>query len=142
MKLPQLWTPLLLALALLNPLPAQAGGSFRFEDVEPLLRQNEALYIYVTETLELSPGGWANRINGRVSDDLGGSRLAPYVLRAKPKGTTGGWIFYLSIEADIQFLDADGKEVVEMHEGKTIKETLTGISLKPIPESEKAKINK
>ncbi len=108
-----------------------AGGSFATEQILPLLKQNKELHDFVMGTLELDPSGWATRIGTRVNEDLGGARIAPYSIRARPKGSTGPWQFFLTIEAETTFLDASGKDV-PLEQGKTIKERLTGIQLTPI----------
>ena len=121
---------------LLTPFLSLAGGSFSIDRVLPLIQQNSDLYHFVNSTLDLDRGGWATRIGSHVNEALGGARIAPYSIRAKPKGSSGPWIFYLMIEADTDFLDAQGKSV-SLGEGKTIKETLTGIKLISIPEPER-----
>jgi len=128
------WSALALAVLLVQS-PALAGGSFPVERVIPLLQQDPELYHFLTSTLELSPAGWAPRIGTRVNENLGGTRIAPFTLRAKPKGSSGPWIFLLVIEAESQFLDAAG-EPVEIHEWVTLLETLQGVRLESIKESD------
>jgi hypothetical protein len=118
------------------PSPSFAGGSFSLKQVQPLLQQDKDLNHFITSTLDLDSGGWATRIGSLVNEDLGGARIAPYSIRAKPKGSPGPWIFYLEIEADTTFLDAQGKPV-PLEQGKTIQEKLTDIKLIPIPESDR-----
>jgi hypothetical protein len=127
--------PIILLTALV-PYSSFAGGSFRIERVLPLLQQDKDLNQFIISTLDLDSGGWATRIGSRVNEDLGGARIAPYSICAKPKGSSGPWIFYLIIEADTEFFDAQGKSV-PLEQGKTIKEKLTGIKLISIPESER-----
>jgi len=115
---------------------AVAGGSFATSEVLPLLKQKMDLYRLVMKTLDLDGSGWATRIGGNINSDLGGSRIAPYAIKAKPKGSKGPWQYYLSIEAETIFYDEAGKKVA-LYQGKTIKENLTGISLEIIPESER-----
>lgn len=123
---------------LLAGLPAWVlgGGSYPVEWMLPLIRQNPAIHQFVTSSLDLDAVGWATRIGSRVNEDLGGARLASYSIRAKPKGSTGPWLFLLVVEADAVFLDAESKPV-PLEQGKRIKEKLTGIKLIPIPESDR-----
>lgn len=127
---------LVVLLIALTPFSSSAGGSFLIDRVLPLIQQNSDIYHFVDSTLDLDRGGWATRIGSHVNEALEGARIAPYSIRAKPKGSSGPWIFYLIIEADTDFLDAQGKSV-SLGEGKTIKETLTGIKLISIPEPER-----
>jgi hypothetical protein len=102
----------------------------------PLLRQNKDLHDHLTRTLDIDTIGTAIRIGSIVNEDLGGARIAPYVIRAKPKGSSGSWVFFLEIEAETVFLDANGK-AVPLEKGKAIREKLLGIKLTSIPESER-----
>lgn len=120
-----------LALLFSLTLPAFAGGSFATEQVIPLLKQNSELYDFVSASLELDSGGWATRIGSRINEDLGGARIAPYSIRAKPKGSAGPWLFFLNIQAETTYLDSSGKDV-PLEQGKSIKEKLVGIQLNPI----------
>ena len=115
---------------------ALAGGSFSIEDLLPLLRQNKDLHDHLTRTLDIEAIGTALRIGTMVNKDLGGARIAPYTIRAKPKGSPGPWVFYLEIDAETVFLDANGKPV-PLEEGKEIQEKLLGIKLTSIPEEER-----
>lgn len=118
------WMSFVLLMAWL-PTWAFAGGSCPVEWMMPLLRQDPAVHQFVTSALHLDATGWAGRIGSRVNEDLGGARLAPYSIRAKPKGSTGPWLFLLIVEADAVFLDAEGKPV-PLEQGKKIQEKLTG----------------
>lgn len=114
---------------------AYGGGSFGLERVMPLLKQNESIYLFVMDTLDLESGGWAVRIGSNVNPDLGGARIAPYTIRAKRKGAKGDWTYLLQINAETTYYDSNGKDV-PLQEGKTIKEKLVGIELLPIPQSD------
>lgn len=127
--------PIFLLIAF-SPCSSFAGGSFETEQILPLIQQNKDLNQFIFSTLAIDSGGWATRIGSRISEGLGGARIAPYSIRAKPKGSSGPWIFYLTIEADTEFLDAHGKSV-PIEQGITIKEKLTGVKLDSIPESDR-----
>lgn len=123
----------IICLSLIAPC-ALAGGSISTAEVLPLLQQNPALCKFILDHLDLDSGGWAIRIGSRVNYALGGTRIAPYSIRARPKGSKEPWQFYLKIDAKTYYYDASGKEV-QLEDGKSIKEKLTGIELLPIPDA-------
>lgn len=122
-------------IVVLSPPSSFAAGSFTIEDILPLLQQNKELNEFIISTLDIDSGGWATRIGSRANEGLSGARIAPYSIRAKPKGSRGPWLFYLEIGANTEFLDDQGKPV-PLEQGKSIKETLIGVRLVPIPESQ------
>jgi len=123
-------------LSIIFPLSSHGGGSFLIEDILPLLQQNKDLSEFVAAHLDLESGGWAARIGNRVNENLGGARIAPYSIRAKPKGSPGPWTFELIIEAETEFLDSKGN-AVSLEKGESIREKLLGIKLIPLSESER-----
>lgn len=110
------------------------------QDVLALLRQDPELYAFVTDTLELDNAGSATRIGLQVNPDLAGTRMAPYHIKARPKGAKGPWLFFLTIDAVTSFYDAKGMDV-PLHEGKSIQEKLLGIRLRPITGNEVGELN-
>lgn len=125
---------------LLFPSSVFAGGSVAAQDILSLLRQQPELYEYVANTLELDKVGWATRIGLQVNPDLAGRRVAPYHIKARPKGSKGEWLFFLTIDAVTSFSNTEGKDV-PLHEGKSVQEKLIGIRLRPIAGNEVAELN-
>lgn len=116
---------LLLIVALASSL--QATGSMGTDEIMPLLKQNPELFRLITESLELSPGASGSRIGQSVNSRLGGTRVAPYYLRAKPKGAAD-WTYDVRIDADVVYLDDNGK-IVDLLEAHSFREKLTGITI-------------
>ena len=102
------------ALAALLAISALAGasGSFR-PDVElvPILDQTPAVRDFVLATLDMAGSGSANRIGNDANALLGGTRLGPYEIAAKPKGSNGPFTLELVFHTAYRFLDASGAEV-------------------------------
>ena len=115
---------------------AHASSSFYLEDIQPLLQQQPTLWAYLQNTLDIQNVGIAPRINSKENPALGGSRIAPYVLSAKPKGTPGDYTLTIEVRAETIFLDAHGKKV-PLKDGATIKEHLTGVLVRTIKPDEK-----
>jgi hypothetical protein len=61
---------------------------------------------------------------------LGGTRVAPYILYAKPKGEKE-WVFEIQIDATIEYLDLNGKPT-SLHEAASVRQTLLSIRISPL----------
>jgi hypothetical protein len=82
----------LLALCFLfPPLTHSQGAGSVLVDVElkPIVDQVPAVRSFVLDALEIQTSGWANGIGNSVSPLLGGTRVGPYCLRAKPRNAPG-----------------------------------------------------
>ncbi len=108
---------------------ALAGGSLPFSDLKELINQQPLLAQFIAEHLDVAEIGTGQRVGGRVNEELAGSRVAPYEFDAKPKGEKGDFTLLLVIEAETNFLDANGKKV-RMEKAAKIQERFTGILLR------------
>ena len=112
-----------------------AGGSFTFNDqLLPLLKQKPELMEYLMSTLDIEAHGLAGRIGSMVNPHLGGARVGPYRLRAKPKGQKGDYTLELIFHTKWQFLDSNG-EPADLTSGVRVVETLTSVEIKSIVEA-------
>lgn len=111
-------------------LAAKADGSFVLTEIQDLLGQQPALRDFIADHLETTPGGLARRINTGDNPNLAGTRMAPYRLKAKPKGAPGDFDLMLIIEAETHFLNARGEEV-PLSQATRVEERFTGICLLP-----------
>ena len=127
-----------LALALLVSLPgavAWAGGSFAFEDLQPILNQQPVLAKWLTGGLDFDQTGDAVRIGQNVNPRFGGRRIGPYVILAKPKGAAGPFSLAVTVETELICLNAAGKPV-GVPEAQTIQEKFASVTVKPYQESQ------
>ena len=120
-----------LAIYLLCVGHAYALGSLSTDDVIPILRQNSTLYDCLVKTFDFSKGAVGRRIGNVGEAHLGGARVAPYEFNARPKGSTGPWIFLIVVEADTKYFKKNG-ETATLFDGEVIKETLTGVRIEPL----------
>jgi hypothetical protein len=109
---------------------ALADGSAIPEEFEPLLKQKKEIYEFVSAHLELDKHGSGDRIGQAVNPRLGGTRIAPFFVKAKPRGEKE-WTLLLEIQAQVDFLDEEGKKS-SLEEAVSIRETFTGIRLTPL----------
>ncbi|WP_411825666.1 hypothetical protein [Luteolibacter sp. AS25] len=129
---------LILAILAVSSPFLEAGGSLDTETVLNLLKKNEVLYKYVTGTLEMSEVAVGVRL-GRQFEEIGGMRIAPYVVHAKPRGGES-YTMELVVECEQKFVSADGSEIAILsgdQDGDPAKvvdvlEEVTSISLRKI----------
>ena len=127
----------LLALALLISLPgssARAGGSFAFEDLQPILNQQPVMAKWLTDGLEFAESGDAMRIGQKVNPRFGGRRIGPYVILAKPKGAAGPFTLEVTVETELICRNAAGK-VVDVSQAQVIQEKFSGVTVRPYQET-------
>ena len=112
-----------------------AGGSFDFADqLLPLLEQQPELKQYLLSTLDIAPHGYAGRIGSTVNLHLGGTRIGPYVLKAKPKGAKGDYTLELKFHTEKKYLDANDK-VSDLVQSVKIIEKLKWVEIKMLPKA-------
>ncbi len=88
---------------------ALAGGSIGFDEADTYLKQAPLVRAYLLDTLCISDSGMATRVGGNYP--LGGQRIGPYELRAKPRGIIGPYTMNIIINTQQRFFDHNGKEV-------------------------------
>jgi hypothetical protein len=126
-----------LGLAVLVSLPgsaAWAGGSFAFEDLQPILNQQPVLAKWLTSGLEFDQTGDAIRIGQNVNPRFGGRRIGPYVILAKPTGTSGPFTLEVTVETELMCRNAAGKDV-DVSEAQTIQEKFSSVTVRPYKET-------
>lgn len=112
---------------------AVAAGSFRPEiELAPILEQVPSIRDFVSATLDLAESGSADRIGTEANRHLGGTRLGPYIIEARPKGSDGPSLFVLVFHTTYRFLDADGVEV-ELAAARRVEEKFDFLEIRPLP---------
>lgn len=109
---------------------AWAGGSFAFEDLQPILNQQPVLAKWLTGGLDFDQTGDAVRLGQNVNPRFGGRRIGPYVILAKPKGASGPFSLEVTVETEYICRDKAGKPV-EVFEASTIQEKFASVTVKP-----------
>jgi hypothetical protein len=127
---------LLASIFFVLPQIASAQGTFPFEDLKPILNQKPELAKYLLATLEFDEGGIAPRIGSNVNEKLGGQRVGPYMIHAKPKGSTGPKVFEVMVYTEQTFLDAKGKETT-LEEASDVTEKFDHVEIKELKDETK-----
>jgi hypothetical protein len=112
---------------------AWAGGSFAWEDLQPILHQQPVLAQWLTGSLEFAASGGAVRIGQNVNPRFGGRRIGPYVILAKPKGAAGPFTLEVTVETELRCRNAAGKDV-DVSQAQTIQETFAAVTVRPYQE--------
>jgi hypothetical protein len=119
----------------LSGVAAWAGGSFAREDIKPILEQESVIAKRLAEGLDLDETGSATRIGQNANAHLGGTRVGPYVLWAKPKGAEGPFTLEVTIETEMLCRNAAGKPV-DIAKARDIRETFSSITIRPYKEGQ------
>jgi hypothetical protein len=112
---------------------ANAGGSFLLDDIKPLIAQSPEMQKYIFATLELTKSGQANRIGNNVNPRLGGTRLGPYCIYAKPRGSKGKNTMEVCINTEYHFKDKKSRPCT-LEQAYSVTESFVSIEIKPIKE--------
>ena len=94
--------------------------------------ENPALQKVVMASFDLAESGGANRIGYRVNKTLGGYRIGPYYLNAKPKGQNGEFTLTIIFHTEILFIDKNGHETGDLTAAVKIKERFYSFEILPI----------
>ena len=115
---------------------AWGAGSFsRDDDLIPILEQQPAIAAWVAGGLDLDESGSAMRIGQNVNPNLGGLRVGPYIILAKPKGAPGPFTLEVTVETEMDCKDDKGN-TVDLEKATTIIEKFISITIRPISESQ------
>lgn len=119
------------ALCLPLALSAKADGSFQVDvEFEPIRKQIPALWRALADSLELQRSGWANRIGNGVNPRLGGTRLGPYCVLGRPKGTAGPYSLKVCFNTEYLWFDAAGKKST-LEEATRVEERFVSVDIEP-----------
>jgi hypothetical protein len=117
-------------LALLASHTVLAGGTFPLKHLRPILEQEPALSQHLFSTLDFAEWGMSSRVGSTVNERLGGARLGPYRILAKPKGAAGDYIFEVVVYTKKTFLDGSGREVT-LADASSIVERFDYLEIRP-----------
>jgi hypothetical protein len=108
-----------------------AAGSFLVDvELKPILDQAPAVRSFLLDALEIQSSGWANRIGNNVNPRLGGTRVGPYCLRAKPRSAPGPYTLEVCVNTEILFFDANGRPTT-IEAASRLEEKFLSVEIKP-----------
>ena len=115
--------------ALLFGYSAFAGGSLSTSEIFAETDANLLKTINVNFTISSVALGM--RIGGQVAPDLGGARVGPYIICAKPIGAASPYTLSLVFNTDTRFLNARGHQVELGPKAVKIVERVTDVQIVP-----------
>lgn len=115
---------------------AFAGGSFNLSDIQDLLKQQSKRWAEVRKAYDIEEIGDARRF-GRQWEHLGGARCGPYELRARKRGSSGGYTHKITINTQATFYDKHGNKVADSvddapFDSYRVKEIVKSIHVSPL----------
>lgn len=114
---------------------ALAIGSFRLADLEPLLARQPGLRAVLFDGFDLETTGWAERIGNAANARLGGTRIGPYHLYAKPKGSAGPYALEVVLHTQCTYFDQAGKACA-LADAVRLEEAPVSLEVRPVPPGE------
>lgn len=121
---------LILVACVLLPVKSHGGGTVDLADVDPLLRQAPAVRSALVSSLDLANTATAAVRFGPQFTHLGGARMGPYIIRARPKGSTGGDTLEVVVCTRARLLDASGKATESASDAVRVEEHVTVVMLR------------
>ena len=119
-------------LSVLVPCPSIAGGTLGLNEIDGLLRQKPALREFLTSSLDLSDTVMAAVRFGSHFEHLGGGRMGPYMIEARPKATKERIPIQVVLCTDARFLDGSGNVAENEMKAVRVEEKLTAVMLREI----------
>lgn len=122
--------PLIVAAWLAGPRVCAAGGTVDLADVDPLLRQSPAVQAFLASSLDLHRTVMAAVRFGAHVKHLGGARMGPYMIQARPKGAGGAYTIEVVLCTHPRFVDAAGNDVASEIDAMRVEERVTAVLLR------------
>jgi hypothetical protein len=118
-----------LALAVV-PGVALGQGTVKLADLDSLLRQKPQIHAFLTSAYNMDPTATAAVRFGPQFKNLGGARMGPYTIRARPKTPRNAATLEIVLCTDARFLDASGKETSDQMSAVRVEERLAAMMLR------------
>ncbi len=113
--------------------PAYADGTVTLSDtIMPLMEQRPLFAGILLDTFDFSTQASAVTIGANVNPKLAASRIGPYTLLAKRKGTPGPFTIEVVINTDQHFLDDTGHETDDVAKAVAVRESFASIEIDPL----------
>jgi hypothetical protein len=121
--------PLALALAIV-PGVTLSQGTVKLADLDTLLRQKPQIHAFLTSAYTLDPSATAAVRFGPQFKNLGGARMGPYTIRARPKTPRNAAALEIVLCTEARFFDASGKETSDQFGAARVEERLAAMMLR------------
>lgn len=107
-----------------------AAGTVSFSAIAPLLAQKPQIREFLRSSLDMDQTVTAAVRFGRHFKYLGGARMGPYIIRARPKTPQNAAPIEVVLCTDAKFFDGSGKPTRDKANAARFAETLTVVMLR------------
>jgi len=117
------------------PCVCAGAGTVSFSEIDPLLAQKPHIRMFLLSTLDMDGTVMAAVRFGSHFKYLGGARMGPYIIQARPKTPKNANPIEVVLCTDARFLDASGKVTQDEANAAHLAETLTVVMLRDVNSS-------
>jgi hypothetical protein len=118
-----------LALAAVPGVGAGAG-TVNLAEIDPLLRQKPQIHAFLVSAYRMEPTVMAAVRFGPEAKHLGGARMGPYIIRARPKTPKNAAPLEIVLCTEALFFDAAGKQLPNEKNAVRVEERLGPMMLR------------
>jgi len=112
------------------PSVCTAGGTVSLSELDPLLRQKPDLRMFLISALDMDDTVMAAVRFGSHVKFLGGARIGPYMIKARPKTPANASPIEVVLCTDTRFFDASGRVTQEETNATRLEEKLSVVMLR------------
>jgi Ran GTPase-activating protein (RanGAP) involved in mRNA processing and transport len=107
-----------------------AAGTVGLADIDPLLKQKPEIRNYLMSTLDMDSTVMAAVRFGSHVKHLGGARMGPYIIQARPKTPKNAAPLEVVLCTDARFFDESGNTTEDEANAARLEEKLTVVMLR------------
>ena len=108
------------------------GGTVNFAEIDPLLQQKPEIRNFLLSSLDMDSTVMAAVRFGSQLKHLGGTRMGPYMIQARPKAPKDALPVEVVLCTDARFFDASGKETEDETNAVRLEEKLSVVMLRQV----------
>ncbi len=116
----------------LIPSVCAGAGTVGLADIEPLLRQKPQITTFLMSSLDMDATVMAAVRFGAHVKHLGGARMGPYIIQARPKTSKDALPIEVVLCTDARFIDASGRVTEDEMNAVRLEEKLTVVLLREV----------
>lgn len=117
---------------LMAPCICLGAGTVSLAEIDPLLRQRPEIRDFLMSSLDMDSTVMAAVRFGSHVKYLGGARMGPYMIQARPKTPKGASPLEVVLCTEARFLDASGKPTGDETNAVRLEEKLTVVMLREV----------
>ncbi len=108
------------------------AGTVGIAEIEPLLRQKPQIRTLLMSSLDMDVTVIAAVRFGAHFKHLGGGRMGPYIIQARPKSSKDALPIEVVLCTDARFIDASGRVTEDEMNAVRLEEKLTVVMLRDV----------